>query len=94
MRSCASIAPLTSAATSLRFVTSVVKPQSAAALGCQILDDGVDAILAPRSQYDFRAVPRQQPRRGFTDAAAGAGDDDDFVGDGWWGHLGKSPVAR
>src|SRR5688500_4235285 len=44
-------------------------------------DEGIDTILPPRSEYDLGTSIRKQTRGAFADAAARAGNDDDFPSD-------------
>src|SRR5687768_10212633 len=44
-------------------------------------DDGIDSILPPRSEYDLGTSTCKQTRGAFADAAARAGNDDDFPSD-------------
>jgi hypothetical protein len=47
-----------------------------AAAGADLGDDLFQAIGATRAQENFCAFAREEPRSGFTDPAAGTGDED------------------
>ncbi len=59
-------------------MTSVFTLVAAVPVAAQLGDQRVEAVGAARAQHDLRAAARQLARGGFADAAAGAGDDDDF----------------
>jgi hypothetical protein len=56
-----------------------LETEGAAALGGNVLDDGVDPVLTPRSQYDFRSVSRKKLCSAFSKTATGSGDYYNFV---------------
>jgi hypothetical protein len=48
-----------------------LETESAASLGVNVPDEGVDPIFAPRSERDFRAIPCEKASRAFANTAAG-----------------------
>src|SRR5258708_5628236 len=58
-----------------------LETESAASLGANVPDEGVDPIFAPRSERDFRAIPCEKASRAFANTAAGPRNYYNFVGD-------------